>query len=56
MSASIMTQVDRLNELCKLHLQMCQEPDIKKFFELDKKFQEIVALNKLEDELNVNCN
>ena len=52
MGAPIMTQVDRLKELSELHLQMAQEPDIHKFFELDKKFQDLITLYKLEDELN----
>lgn len=52
MSAPIMTQLNRLQELSILLLAMTKEYDIKKFFELDHRFQEIVAMNKLEDEVN----
>ena len=50
--SDMIIQVDRLNELAKLHLQMAQEYDMKKFWELAKRFDDIVALNKLEDALN----
>jgi len=48
----IMTQVDRLQELSSLLLQMIQEYDMKKFWKLDRKFQDLKMLHKLEDELN----
>jgi hypothetical protein len=49
-----MTQIDRINELSRLLLQMCQEYDMNKFFELQRKFDDILTLNSLEDEINAN--
>jgi hypothetical protein len=48
----ILTHLDRLQELSELMLAMCKEYDMQKFFELDKKFKDTVAINKLEDEVN----
>ena len=48
----IMTVLDRLTELSRLLLEMSQEKDNKKFWELTKRFDEVKAIHKLEDELN----
>lgn len=53
---SIMTRIDRGLELSTLLLEMCKEYDMKKFWELQAKFDNLVMLNKLEDELNKEVN
>ena len=53
MTAPLGVQMDRLGELGALMEQMLNEYDYKKFFALDRQFQERLALYKLEDELNV---
>ena len=50
----IITQVDRISELSSLLLEMTNVRDMKKFWELDRKFNELMALNKLEDDPNAN--
>lgn len=49
---SIMTQVDRIVELSRLLHQMCSEYDYKKFCKLQEKWDDLVAIYRLEDELN----
>jgi len=48
----IITQLDRISELSKLLLQMNRETDDKKFWQLQQRWNDIVAMNRLEDELN----
>jgi hypothetical protein len=48
----IWTRLERVHELSVRLLEMCNESDMKRFFELDRKFQDFVMLNKLEDEIN----
>ena len=48
----IVTMMSRLEELNELLLDMSREYNIKKFYELDRKFSELQAIHKLEDELN----
>ena len=52
MGAPLLVQINRFAELCKLLEQMNKEYDMKKFFELDRRFKDIMAINKLEDEIN----
>lgn len=55
MNAPTMVQMDRAIELIHLLEEMKCETNNKRFWELDRRFQEIVELNKLEDELNASA-
>ena len=48
----ILTLVNRIQEQSKLLLQMCREYDMRKFWELERKFQELNEIYRLEDKLN----
>jgi hypothetical protein len=48
----LMTQLDRVHELSEILLAMTREYDMKKFWALDRKFRDLKAIFKLEDELN----
>lgn len=56
--ADIMTLIERTQELSGLLLKMCQELnnlDDKKFWDLQQEFDSLIAINKLEDEINSQC-
>jgi len=56
MSAPLMIQIDRLGELGSILGQMIEADkvgDNKRFWELDRQFQEAREVHKLEDEINV---
>lgn len=46
----LLTSTKRLSNLCNLYLQMDREHNLKKFYELQKRFDEIVRESHLEDE------
>ena len=48
----IMIRVDRLNELSRLLLEMCQEINAKKFYDLENKYRDTLNIYQLEDDLN----
>ena len=49
----IITQIDRLKTLSELLVEMCKEYNMEKFYELNRRFKERVAVDRLEDEINV---
>ena len=51
--ADIMTQVNRINEMSELLLEMFKEfYNTKRYRELSDRFDDLVAINRLEDEIN----